>query len=105
MEYNDFRSAAASFGKMTGTGVLKVRVRANFPTKIGSIRPVVGHGEVHVHDGRADRRAHGRFAGIPALLLGSEAGTKQYRVQIANREDLATTVENVITDNTSYAPT
>ena len=75
-EYNDFRSAAASFGKMTGTGILGVRVRANFPTKTGQATsgPVVGDVAVHAHDGRADWRAHRRVAQPPDLRVGSEAG-------------------------------
>jgi hypothetical protein len=40
------------------------------------------------------------------LLFGwdPKPGTKHYRVLVANREDFAMTVENVVTDNTSYAP-
>jgi hypothetical protein len=44
----------------------------------------------------------------PTSLLFSwdpKPGTKQYRVLVANREDFATTVEDVKTDNSSFAPT
>ena len=55
--------------------------------------------------GRPDRRPDGCITYIPALQLGSKPSTKQYRVQVANREDFATTVEDVRTDSTSLAPT
>ena len=106
-EYEDFRSAAASFGKMTGTGVLGIRVRANFPTKTGQTTPGPWSSTVNF------TRTMGEPTGAATDASGNhlqfnwdpKPGTKHYRVLVANREDFATTVEDVKTDNTSYAPT
>jgi hypothetical protein len=105
-EYNDFRSAAASFGKMTGTGILGVRIRANFPTKTG--QTTSGPWSATSQFTRTMGEPTGaRTDASPNHLLFAwdpKPGTKHYRVLVANREDFATTVENVVTDNTSYAP-
>ena len=103
-EYDDFRSAAASFGKMTGTGVLGVSERTSRRRRSG-----------HRARGREPSTSRGRWASRPApgrmhrrppcSSAGILPGTKQYRVLVANREDFATTVEDVRTDNASLAPT
>ena len=96
-EYDDFRSAAASFGKMTGTGVLGVRVRANFPTKTGQATPGPWSGTVNFTRTMGEPTG-ARTDASPTSLLFSwdpKPGTKQYRVLVANREDFATTVEDV----------
>jgi hypothetical protein len=106
-EYDDFRSAAASFGKMTGTGITGVRVRANFPTKQSTTTPgpwsstafhtrTVGEPTGASTEATAD---HVLFAWAP------KPGTKQYRVVVSSREDFSAVVEDVRTDNTSYAST
>ena len=38
------------------------------------------------------------------LSWSPKLGVKQYKVQISGRPDFATTVEEVTTDNTAYAP-
>ena len=104
-EYSDFRSAAASFGKMTGTGILGVRVRASFPTKTG--QTTSGPWSATSQFTRTMGEPTGaRTDASPnhLLFVDPKPGTKHYRVLVANREDFATTVENVVTDNTSYAP-
>jgi hypothetical protein len=105
-EYSDFRSAAASFGKMTGTGILGVRVRANFPTKTGQISSGPWSGTAQFTRTMGEPTGARTDASTHHLLFAwdSKPGTKHYRVLVANREDFATTVENVVTDNTSYAP-
>jgi hypothetical protein len=40
-----------------------------------------------------------------AFRWDPKPGAKQYRVLVANREDFASTVEDVLTDNAGYAPT
>jgi hypothetical protein len=105
-EYDDFRSAAAAFTKMTGTGIAGIRVRANFPTNTTATTPGPWSSTVF----------HTRTVGEPTgartdatedhVLFGwdPKPGTKQYRVLVASREDFSAVVEDVTTDNTSYAP-
>jgi hypothetical protein len=105
-EYDDFRSAAAAFVKMTGTGVTGIRVRANFPTNTASVTPGPW----------SNTAFHTRTVGEPTgartdatddhvlLSWDPKLGTKQYRVVVSSREDFSAQVEDVKTDNTSYAP-
>jgi hypothetical protein len=105
-EYDDFRSAAAAFVKMTGTGVTGIRVRANFPTGTTTTTPGPWSGTIF----------HTRTVGEPTgartdatenhvlLSWDPKPGTKQYRVVVSSREDFSVPVEDVKTDNASYAP-
>jgi protein-S-isoprenylcysteine O-methyltransferase Ste14 len=91
---------------MYGTGVFRWKVRANFPRQpFGTVAgPYSG---THVFT-----RTIAEPTGVrsddskryPLLLWDPKPGPKQYRVQISTRADFATAVEDVITDNTSYAP-
>jgi hypothetical protein len=105
-EYDDFRSAAAAFVKMTGTGITGIRVRANFPTNTSTTTPgpwsstvfhtrTVGEPTGARTDATAD---HVLFA------WDAKPGTKQYRVLVSSREDFSVVVEDLKTDNTSLAP-
>jgi hypothetical protein len=105
-EYDDFRSAAAAFVKMTGTGITGIRVRANFPTNTTMTTPGPWSSTVY----------HTRTVGEPTgarteasgdhIVFGwdPKPGTKQYRVLVSPREDFSTVIEDVKTDNASYAP-
>jgi hypothetical protein len=105
-EYDDFRSAAAAFVKMTGTGITGIRVRANFPTNTaqttpGPWSPTVFHTRTVGEPTGARTEAstdHLLFAWDP------KPGTKQYRVLVSAKEDFSVVVEDVKTDNTSLAP-
>ena len=106
-EYEDFRSSAASFSKMTGTGVAGIRVRANFPTKTSQTTPGPWSSTVTFTRTMGEPTGASTDASTNHLLFSwdPKPGTKHYRVLVANREDFATRVEDVKTDNTSHAPT
>ena len=105
-EYDDFRSAAAAFVQMTGTGITGVRVRANFPTKTtvttkGPWSPTIFHTRtVGEPTGAATEAADHRLL----FSWDPKPGAKQYRVVVSSREDFSSTVEDITTDNTGYAP-
>ena len=105
-EYDDFRSAAAAFVKMTGTGVTGIRVRANFPTNTTAVTP--GPWSSTVFHTRTVGEPTGAKTDATAdhvlLSWDPKLGTKQYRVVVSSREDFSVNVEDVRTDNTSYAP-
>ncbi|MDP9491981.1 MAG: hypothetical protein M3P42_07255 [Actinomycetota bacterium] len=105
-EYDDFRSAAAAFVKMTGTGVAGIRVRANFPTKTGGTTPGPWSTTAFFTRTMGEPTGAATDASVNHLLFSWDAkpGAKQYRLLVANREDFAVSVEDVTTDNTSYAP-
>jgi hypothetical protein len=105
-EYDDFRSAAASFVKMTGTGVAGIRVRANFPTKTGGTMPGPWSSTVQFTRTVGEPTGAATDASADHLLFSwdPKPGAKQYRVLISNREDFGTPIEDVTTDNASYAP-
>jgi protein-S-isoprenylcysteine O-methyltransferase Ste14 len=101
-----FRTAAVTPVLMYGTGLFTWRVRANFPkAPFGS---VPGPFSATIAFTRTIGEPTGARADVSSrhILLSWEpkAGVKAYRVQISTRSDFATNVENVTTDNTSYAP-
>jgi hypothetical protein len=105
-EYDDFRSAAAAFVKMTGTGVTGIRVRANFPTNTATVTP--GPWSATAYHTRTVGEPTGARTDATAdhvqVSWDAKPGTKQYRVVVSSREDFSAQVEDVKTDNTSYAP-
>lgn len=105
--FEDAYSSAFAFVKMTGTGVWGWRVRANYPTSSTfSLTEGPWSGmryftrTIHAPAGATTDRGASRvlFSWQPVL------GMKNYRLQVSARPDFARLVENVITDNTSYAP-
>jgi hypothetical protein len=105
-EYDDFRSAAAAFVKMTGTGITGIRVRANFPTNTTATTPGPWSPTVY-HTRTVGEPTGARTDATDDRVLFSwdpKPGTKQYRVQISPREDFSTVIDDVKTDNTSFAP-
>lgn len=105
--FEDAYSSAFAFVKMTGTGVWGWRVRANYPTTSsfslteGPWSPMRNFTRtIHEPQGATtDRGPHRVLLSWQPVL-----GMKNYRLQISARADFARLVENVITDNTSYAP-
>jgi hypothetical protein len=104
--FSDFRMPAGSFKTMTGTGIFHWRVRAEFSKSSFGTTPGPWSAT------QAFTREIGEPGGLhtdagPDYLLMSwspKLGVKQYRVQVSGRPDFATTIEDVTTDNTAYAP-
>ena len=106
-EFADFRSASATFIKMTGTGVWGWRVRAQFPKPSSTMtQPGAWSGTTKF------TRTIGEPGGAKAEVSGAsvllswnaKSAAKNYRVQISQRADFLVNVEQVDTDNTAYAP-
>jgi hypothetical protein len=100
------RTAALTPVLMYGTGVFRWKVRAQFPRQ--PFGTVAGpYSATHVF-----ARTIAEPTGVrsdasntyPLLLWDPKPGPKSYRLHISKRADFATLVENVATDNTSYAP-
>jgi hypothetical protein len=91
---------------MYGTGKFSWRVRANFPTTTSQVVP--GPYSPTSIFTRTIGEPGGARADVSKkhILLSWEpkAGVKGYYVQISERADFAQVVEQVKTDNTSYAP-
>ena len=106
-DYTDIRTPAASFIKMTGTGVWHWRVRAEFPKDLSGTVP----------GPYSPSQSFTRTIGEPAnaktdsaqdhvlLTWDPRLGVKEYKVQIASTPDFSRTVETTSTDNPNYAPT
>jgi hypothetical protein len=106
-EFADFRSAAFTFVKMTGTGVWGWRVRAQFPKpQSGQTQPGAWSGTKPFTRTIAEPGgAKAEVSGTSLLLSwNAKAGAKNYRVQVSQRADFLVTVEQLDTDNTAYAP-
>ena len=102
---NGVHSSAATLIKMTGTGVFRWQVRANFPSTTTLVTP--GAWTPLATFTRTIREPQGPTsdAGQNRLLLSWEpkTGAKTYRVQVANRPDFAPAMETVTTDTTNFA--
>jgi hypothetical protein len=107
-EFADFRSAAFTAVKMTGTGIWGWRVRAVFPKQLGSqTQPGPWSAtKPYTRTIAEPGGARTETSGASVLLSwNAKPGAKNYRVQISQRADFQQNVEQVDTDNTSYAPT
>ena len=106
-DLNGLPTAAVTPTLMWGTGLFHWKVRANFPKGIFGVipgpfsarRPYTR--KISEPTGvRSDvSKTHMNFAWEP------KPGIKNYRVQVSKRSDFALNIEDVTTDNTSYAPT
>jgi hypothetical protein len=106
-EFSDFRSASATFIKMTGTGKWGWRVRAQFPkplstqTQPGAWSATTPFTRTIGEPGSAKTEV----SGTSVLLSWSpKTAAKNYRVQISQRADFQLNIEQIDTDNTAYAP-
>jgi hypothetical protein len=90
---------------MYGTGSFRWKVRANFPTASGVIAGPYSPTTAFIRTIGEPGGAHASVSKSHlALAWNAKAGAKEYRVQISSRTDFARLVENITTDNTSYAP-
>jgi hypothetical protein len=107
-EFSDFRSAAFTAIKMTGTGVFGWRVRAAFPKPL-STQTQVGAWSATKQFTRTIGEPSGaktELSGASVLLSWNvKPGAKNYRVQVSQRADFQVNIEQVDTDNTAHAPT
>jgi hypothetical protein len=106
-EWTDFRSAAATFIKMTGTGVWGWRVRAVFPKPMsGQTQPGPWSGtKAFTRTIAEPSGAKAEVSGASVLLSWSpKTAAKNYRVQVSQRADFLVSVEQIDTDNTAFAP-
>jgi hypothetical protein len=105
--FSGFRTPVVSFIKMTGTGLFHWRVRAEFP----------GQSSVETPGPYSPTQSFTRTISEPVnlhtdsnpdhvlLSWNAKLGVRQYKVQIASSPDFSRRIEDVTTDNTSFAPT
>jgi uncharacterized membrane protein (UPF0127 family) len=101
------RSPAVTPTLMYGTGIFHWRVRAEFPRSSAGLIP--GPYSSLYSFARTIKEPTGAQAqyGRDWILLrwNAKPGARAYRVQISGTPDFATPLQNVVTDNTAYAPT
>jgi hypothetical protein len=105
--FGSVTSPVLSFIKMTGTGVFQWRVRAEFPKASTGSTPGP-YTPLHAFTRTIPEPTNVQTdASNDHILLSwnPSIGVKNYRVEIASTPDFSRTVEDVTTDNTSYAPT
>lgn len=104
--FTNIPAPAGTFSKLTGVGVATWQVRANFPTDSSA----VVHGPysltgtfTHTIPEPANAAEE---TGDRRLLFSwdSRPRADHYRVQVSTRADFLTTIENLNTQTTSYAP-
>ena len=107
-QFLDFRTAAFTAVKMTGTGIYGWRVRALFPKQSGSLTQPGPWSATKPYTRTIAEPGGARTEriGVSVLLSwNAKPAAKNYRVLISQRADFQQNVEQVDTDNTSYAPT
>jgi hypothetical protein len=104
--YSGFPSTAASFEKITGTGLFTWEIRADFPKATGGTTPGPWSDDADYTHTIKEPTNPVSSAGANRLVLSWDAktGTKAYRVQISKREDFNPSIETKITDNPDWAP-
>jgi large repetitive protein len=104
--YSGFPSTAASFEKITGTGIFTWKIRADFPKSSGTTPGPWSDPAEYTHTIKEPTNPVSS-AGANRLVMSWDAktGTKQYRVQVSKREDFSPYIESKTTDNPDYAPT
>jgi hypothetical protein len=105
-DYAGLRVPAATFVYLYGPGIWRWRVRAEYPKLPTGI--VTGPWSSYVPFTRTlsePSSVKTSVSGNHVLLQWIwKLGVKDFRVQISQRPDFMTTLEDVTTDNTSYAP-
>jgi hypothetical protein len=104
--YSGFPSTAASFEKITGTGLFTWEIRADFPKLTGGTTPGPWSNDADYTHTIKEPTNPISSAGANRLVLSWDAktGTKAYKVQISKREDFSPAIETKTTDNPDWAP-
>ncbi len=106
-DLSGIRMPALTATTMTGTGLFRWRVRANFPKgAVGSVVSGPFSGDVTF------TRTIGEPAGAHSALAKDhvvlswepKVGAKEYRIQVSTTPDFGAVADDIRTDNTSYAP-
>lgn len=107
-DFSGFPSTAASWERITGVGIITLRVRADFP-KSNSFSTLAGPWSdpvqfVHtIHEPLNLTQEIG--ARRVVLAWDAKTGVKSYKVQVSTRQDFNPAIETKTTDNPSFAPT
>jgi len=105
-EWPNLRMPAAAFVYLFGPGIWRWRVRAEFPKLPAGF--VTGPWSSYVPFTRTLSEPSGAQTSVSGhhvlLSWNWKLGAKNFRVQISARPDFSASLEDVTTDNTSYAP-
>ena len=104
--YTGYPSTAASFEKITGTGLFTWEIRADFPKLTGGTTPGPWSDDADYTHTIKEPTNPVSSADANQLVLSWDAktGTKAYKVQISKREDFNPAIETKTTDNPDWAP-
>jgi hypothetical protein len=105
-DLSGFRTPAMTPVLMYGTGIFHWRVRATFPKASSGVTPGRYSGTyAFTRTIREPTGPHADFSRDHILLSWDpKPGARRYRVQISGAPEFSKLVENVLTDNSSYAP-
>jgi large repetitive protein len=104
--FNGFPATAASFVKMSGTGIFHWQVRANFPTStlVNTAGPYSESGAYAKSILPPGSPTVGAGFNRLSFDWSSRPAAKRYRIEVATRPDFATKVEAAMTETTAYTP-
>ncbi len=105
-DFSGLRAPSATPVLMYGTGIFHWRVRAEFPKSSFGLTP--GPYSATYAFTRTIGEPSGAHADFDVnhilLSWNAKPGARRYRVQLSGTPEFSQLVENVVTDNTSYAP-
>jgi hypothetical protein len=100
-----YRTPAMTPVQMYGTGIFQWRVRAEYPAETGLTPGRYSTTYSFTRTIREPSNARADFSRDHILLSwDAKPGARGYRVQLSGTPEFSRLVENVTTDNTSYAP-
>jgi hypothetical protein len=103
--YSGYPSTAATFLKITGTGIFNWEIRADFPASTGTTPGPWSDSADYTNTIKEPTNpVSSAEAHRLVMSWDPKTGTKQYRVQVSTREDFNGLLENKTTDNPDYAP-
>jgi hypothetical protein len=104
-EWANLRLRAGAFVYLFGPGIWRWRVRAEFPKTSGYATGPWSGFTSFTRTLSEPANVRTSLSGNHLLLSwGWKLGAKNFRVQVSPRQDFSTLIEDVTTDNTSYAP-
>lgn len=103
-DFSGILTPAVTATKMTGTGIFRWQVRANFPNSSGKTHGPYSRLQTFARSIKPPQGA--RIIGGSLLVFSwrPKAGAKEYKVQISSKPDFSSTVERETTENPIYAP-
>jgi hypothetical protein len=103
-DFSGILTPAVTATKMTGTGIFRWQVRANFPNSSGTTHGPYSRLQPFARTIKPPTGAHIIGGSLLVFAWNSKAGAKQYKILVSNKPDFSASVERATVENPVYAP-